>query len=54
MAGQVLISRYGAFTCPMKSVIIFVHNLDIDYEGNELLKLFDDCKDLDDVHRLSR
>ncbi len=41
-------------TCPVRTLAIFVHNRDIDYEHNELLRLFDDCKEAEDVFRIAR
>jgi hypothetical protein len=41
-------------TCPVKSLAIFVHNRDITYEQHEMLRLFDDCKEQEDVYRLAR
>ena len=48
------ISRAGEFTCPVKSLAIFVHNQDIDYKSNELLKLLDDCREYEDVVNLQQ
>lgn len=36
----------------MKSLAVFVHNQDIDYKTNELLKRLDDCTDIADLHQL--
>lgn len=55
LAKSVRISRdLKNMTCPIKSLAIFVHNRDITYEQNEVLKLFDNCKELEDVYRLAR
>jgi hypothetical protein len=55
LAKSVRISRDLKYTsCPIKSLAIFIHNRDITYEQHEVLRLFDDCKEQEDVHRLAR
>ena len=41
-------------TCPVKTLALFVHNRDITVNDNEMLKLFDDCKEAEDILRLSK
>lgn len=54
LTDSVRVSRKGNFTCPMKSAVVFVHNWDISVESCEVVKLFDDCINLDDVLKLSQ
>lgn len=56
LADSVNIDRSGDFSCPVKSVAIFVHNRDISYSSieAEVLRLMNDCTTIDDVHRLAR
>eukprot|EP00347_Sterkiella_histriomuscorum_P007732 403347767 len=49
---RVEISRKGDFTCPVKSLVIFAHNQDINIKDNETLNLLNNCKDFEDVTRL--
>lgn len=49
---QFKVARQKNFTCPVKSLAIFVHNQDVDYLNNDLLKLLNDCQTLQDVHHL--
>ncbi len=52
LADRIDISIAGEFTCPTKSLAIFIHNQDIDFKSNQTLKLLDDCKTIEDVHSL--
>ena len=45
---QIKISRKGEYTCPVKSLAVFVHNQDIQ-ENDKVLSLLDDIKELDQV-----
>ena len=52
LADTIEISRRGSFTCPVNTVAVFVHNRDEVLEESEVLRLFEDCKELQDVQRL--
>ena len=52
LADRVMISRVGDFTCPLKTVAIFVHNCEItgsQYESLEPLKLMMNCTTIPQV-----
>lgn len=49
---KILIERPKMFTCPLKSIVVFAHNQDIDIKESEMLRIFNNCKNVEDVHAL--
>ncbi|CDW86045.1 UNKNOWN [Stylonychia lemnae] len=49
---QIKINLPQNFTCPAKTLAVFVHNQDIDYFENETVKLLDNCITIKDLIEL--
>lgn len=42
------------FSCPIKTLVIFAHNQDIDIKQDETLKLFNNCKTIEQVEKIQK
>jgi hypothetical protein len=48
---RLIINRTGEVTCPVRSLAVFAHNQDIEYDSvsGEVLRLLDDCTSEEEV-----